>query len=300
MNMMRLCGSLTSASPRTRSARDLPLLVQLARERGEGALALVDRAAGAERPAAGPGGEPVGAAAGEPAALAVAHDAERGDRRRRVAVDQAQRPAQRLQLDVQRVALGLEADEPRAGAVVAGRATVAQGGDGGVGGADLRRRRRRRPRRARPRAPGRRPKGRGPAARVPALASSTSKGTLAASWSARPRTCIRSTATGGSSPTRSARTAGRSSGRACGPSVWRVSAGVGTVYATTVARPRGDGEAYNIVAGRSRRGVPDDEPVVGVAPEDVVVGARVRVGVARRRGGERRAGPGLRARRGAA
>ena len=51
---------------------DRPLLVQLARERGERALALVDRAAGAERPAPGPGRQPGGAAAGQPAALAVA------------------------------------------------------------------------------------------------------------------------------------------------------------------------------------------------------------------------------------
>jgi uncharacterized OB-fold protein len=61
-----------------------------------------------------------------------------------------------------------------------------------------------------------------------------------------------------------------------GPSVWRVSAGVGTVYATTVARLR-DAEAYNIALVDLDEGFRMMSTVVGVAPEDVVVGARVRL-----------------------
>jgi uncharacterized OB-fold protein len=62
-----------------------------------------------------------------------------------------------------------------------------------------------------------------------------------------------------------------------GPGVWRVSAGRGTVYATTVARPPGEGEAYNIVLVDLEEGFRMMSTVVGVAPEDVVVGARVRL-----------------------
>jgi uncharacterized OB-fold protein len=61
-----------------------------------------------------------------------------------------------------------------------------------------------------------------------------------------------------------------------GPTVWRVSAGLGTVYATTVARPRG-GEAYNIVLVDLDEGFRMMSTVVGVAPEAVAVGARVRL-----------------------
>ncbi len=61
-----------------------------------------------------------------------------------------------------------------------------------------------------------------------------------------------------------------------GPSVWRVSAGGGTVYATTVARSR-DGDAYNIVLVDLDEGFRMMSTLVGVAPEDVVVGARVRL-----------------------
>jgi uncharacterized OB-fold protein len=61
-----------------------------------------------------------------------------------------------------------------------------------------------------------------------------------------------------------------------GPSVWRVSAGLGTVYATTVARSR-DAEAYNIALVDLDEGFRMMSTVVGVAPEDVVVGARVRL-----------------------
>jgi uncharacterized protein len=63
-----------------------------------------------------------------------------------------------------------------------------------------------------------------------------------------------------------------------GPTVWRVSAGRGTVYATTVARPRGEGEAYNIVLVDLDEGLRMMSTVVGCAPEDVEVGARVRLG----------------------
>ena len=61
-----------------------------------------------------------------------------------------------------------------------------------------------------------------------------------------------------------------------GPAVWRVSAGLGTVYATTVARPRG-GEAYNIVLVDLDEGFRMMSTVVGAAPQDVAIGARVRV-----------------------
>jgi hypothetical protein len=59
-----------------------------------------------------------------------------------------------------------------------------------------------------------------------------------------------------------------------GPVLWRVSAGLGTVYATTVVRPRG-GEAYNVVLVDVDEGFRMMSAVVGVAPEDVQVGARV-------------------------
>jgi uncharacterized OB-fold protein len=61
-----------------------------------------------------------------------------------------------------------------------------------------------------------------------------------------------------------------------GPSAWRVSAGRGTVYSTTVVRPRG-GEAYNLVLVDVDEGFRMMSRVVGVAPEDVAIGARVRV-----------------------
>ena len=61
-----------------------------------------------------------------------------------------------------------------------------------------------------------------------------------------------------------------------GPFSWRVSAGCGTVYATTVVRPRG-GEAYNLVLVDLDEGFRMMSRVVGVAPEDVAIGARVRV-----------------------
>jgi uncharacterized protein len=58
---------------------------------------------------------------------------------------------------------------------------------------------------------------------------------------------------------------------------WRVSAGRGTVYSTTVAHPRG-GEAYNIVLVDLEEGFRMMSTVVGVEdPRDVAVGARVRL-----------------------
>jgi hypothetical protein len=59
-----------------------------------------------------------------------------------------------------------------------------------------------------------------------------------------------------------------------GPTEWRVSAGRGTVYATTVAHAR-EGEPYNIVLVDLDEGFRMMSTVVGVAPEDVAVGARV-------------------------
>ena len=113
---------------------DRPLLAQLAGERVDRALADVDRAARAERPAPGPGGEPRRPAAGEPAALAVAGQAHRGDRARRVALDEAQRPAHRLQVEhAAAPSRLLVADEAGGEPVVARRAPVAQRGDRGVG-----------------------------------------------------------------------------------------------------------------------------------------------------------------------
>jgi hypothetical protein len=61
-----------------------------------------------------------------------------------------------------------------------------------------------------------------------------------------------------------------------GYDTWRVSAGLGTVYSTTVVRSR-DAEAYNVVLVDLDEGFRMMSRVVGVAPEDVVIGARVRV-----------------------
>jgi hypothetical protein len=61
-----------------------------------------------------------------------------------------------------------------------------------------------------------------------------------------------------------------------GLSEWRVSAGRGVVYATTVAHRR-EGEPYNIVLVDLDEGFRMMSTVVGVAPEDVAVGARVRL-----------------------
>ena len=136
---------------------DRPLLLELARERLDRVLADLDRAAGAERPAPGPGRHPVGAAAGEPAALGVAHHAQHRQRGRGV-VAQPQRPAHRLQLEPQAVRVGLEVAQPGGEPVVRGRAAVLQRGD----------------RRGRPRPPG------------PASGSNESSRQRAATWSALP------------------------------------------------------------------------------------------------------------------
>ena len=54
---------------------------------------------------------------------------------------------------------------------------------------------------------------------------------------------------------------------------WRVSAGRGTVYAVTVAHPRGEREAYNIVLVDLDEGFRMMSTVVGAGP--VEIGARV-------------------------
>jgi hypothetical protein len=56
---------------------------------------------------------------------------------------------------------------------------------------------------------------------------------------------------------------------------WRVSAGEGTVYAVTVAHPRGESEAYNIVLVDLDEGFRMMSTVVSAGP--VAIGARVRV-----------------------
>src|SRR3954453_22083646 len=61
-----------------------------------------------------------------------------------------------------------------------------------------------------------------------------------------------------------------------GYETWRVSAGRGTVYATTVVRPRG-GEPYNLVLVDLDEGFRMMSRVVGVPGEDVWIGMRVRV-----------------------
>jgi uncharacterized OB-fold protein len=77
-----------------------------------------------------------------------------------------------------------------------------------------------------------------------------------------------------------------------GPTEWRVSAGHGTVYATTVVRPRG-GEAYNLVLVDLDEGFRMMSAVIGVAPEEVAIGTRVRLAweEPERREGEAAAAP---------
>jgi uncharacterized OB-fold protein len=57
---------------------------------------------------------------------------------------------------------------------------------------------------------------------------------------------------------------------------WRLSAGLGTVHATTVARPRG-GEPYNVALIELDEGARMMSRVEDTAPEDVRIGMRVRV-----------------------
>lgn len=61
-----------------------------------------------------------------------------------------------------------------------------------------------------------------------------------------------------------------------GPYEWRVSAGLGTVYSTTVVRRRNQ-QPHNIVLVDLDEGFRMMSRVEGVAPEDVAIGMRVRV-----------------------
>jgi hypothetical protein len=57
---------------------------------------------------------------------------------------------------------------------------------------------------------------------------------------------------------------------------WRVSAGLGEVYATTTVRPRGE-QPYDVSLIALDEGFRMMSRVEGVAPEDVRIGLRVRV-----------------------
>ena len=130
-----------SASTLSRSGTDRPLLHELALERPRGALADVDGAARAERPAPGPLREPRRAPAREPAPVVRARDTERRDRPGGVARHEAQRPAQRLQVELQASVDLAEVDEPCRETVVARGSAAPEGLDGEVGlGGRLRRR----------------------------------------------------------------------------------------------------------------------------------------------------------------
>jgi uncharacterized OB-fold protein len=61
-----------------------------------------------------------------------------------------------------------------------------------------------------------------------------------------------------------------------GHDTWQVSAGVGSVYSTTVVRPR-RAEPYGVVLVDLDEGFRMMSRVVGMAPEDVTIGLRVRV-----------------------
>ena len=118
-----------------------PLLGQLATERRTGVLTGVDGAAGAERPASRPARHPGRALTRQPAAVARANDAHRGHALRRVGRIQAQRPAHRLDVELEQLGGGPQRHEAGADAVVRGRAAVAERGDRGVGGGRRGRRR---------------------------------------------------------------------------------------------------------------------------------------------------------------
>ena len=60
------------------------------------------------------------------------------------------------------------------------------------------------------------------------------------------------------------------------PGEWRVSAGLGTVHATTVARPRGE-DPYNVALIDLDEGHRMMSRVEGIAPHEVRIGMRVRV-----------------------
>ena len=158
-------GRPTSASTLSRSGSSCHSSLQLARERPRRALAEVDRAAGAERPAVRPGRHPAGAPARQPAAVGGAHHAERGQAVAGVALDQPQRPARRLKLEPQPAA------RPRASPRAAwpsrrARASRARAAvDGRVGLRRRSRRAARRPRRASAPRPARGSRGRARACR---------------------------------------------------------------------------------------------------------------------------------------
>jgi hypothetical protein len=57
---------------------------------------------------------------------------------------------------------------------------------------------------------------------------------------------------------------------------WRVSAGLGTVYSTSVVRPR-KAEPYGVVLIDLDEGFRMMSRVIGMPPEDVTIGLRVRV-----------------------
>jgi uncharacterized OB-fold protein len=61
-----------------------------------------------------------------------------------------------------------------------------------------------------------------------------------------------------------------------GYDTWRVSAGRGTVYSTSVVRPR-NGTPYGVVLIDLDEGFRMMSRVVGVPPEDVTIGLRVRL-----------------------
>ena len=105
---------------------DRPLLLELAGQRLDGVLAHLDAAAGPERPHAGPRGHPGRPAPGQPAAVGVADDAGDGERVGGVLGDEAQRPADGLELEPQPVGRGLVGGQAGGQAVVGGRASVAQ------------------------------------------------------------------------------------------------------------------------------------------------------------------------------
>lgn len=66
---------------------------------------------------------------------------------------------------------------------------------------------------------------------------------------------------------------------------WRVSEGLGTVYATTWIQPR-DGEAYNVALVDVDEGFRMMSRIEGIPPEAVSIGMRVRVRVLAPEGGE--------------
>jgi uncharacterized protein len=66
---------------------------------------------------------------------------------------------------------------------------------------------------------------------------------------------------------------------------WRISAGFGTVYATTVVHPQ-EGTPYNVALIDMDEGFRLMSRVEEIAPQAVAIGARVRVRVHRPDGGE--------------